>query len=49
MMGMGVLGVMAWGVAFVLGVMWLFLPWIIIAKLNQIVEELKKLNAGKNT
>ena len=34
----------AWIVGLVLGVMWLFLPWIIVSKLDEVIEELKKLN-----
>ena len=35
----------AWILGMVLGVMWLFLPWIIIAKLDEVIEELRKLNS----
>ena len=34
-----------WILGFVLGIMWLFLPWIIIAKLNEVIDELRKINA----
>ena len=35
----------AWIIGIILGVMWLFLPWIIIAKIDEVIEELRKLNA----
>ena len=35
----------AWILGIVLGVMWLFLPWIIISKIDEVIEELRKLNA----
>lgn len=38
---------LAWIIGLILGVMWLFLPWIIISKLDQVIEELKKLNRSK--
>ena len=34
----------SWIVGLILAVMWLFLPWIILAKLDEIVKELKRLN-----
>ncbi len=37
----------AWIIGIILGVMWLFLPWIIVAKLDRIIEELRKLNSRK--
>ena len=33
-----------WIVGLVLAVMWLFLPWLIIAKLDEVIAELKKIN-----
>ena len=35
---------LAWIVGTILAIMWLFLPWIMISKLDKIIEELKKLN-----
>lgn len=35
---------LAWIIGLILGVMWLFLPWIIVSKLDTVIEELKKLN-----
>lgn len=35
---------LAWIIGMILGIMWLFLPWIMISKLDQIIEELKRLN-----
>ncbi len=35
----------AWIVGIVLGIMWLFLPWIMISKIDEVIEELRKLNA----
>ena len=34
-----------WILGLILGIMWLFLPWIIIAKLNEVIDELRKLNS----
>ena len=34
----------AWIVGIILGVMWLFLPWIMIAKVDEVIEELRKIN-----
>jgi len=42
-----ILVVVAWIIGLILGVMWLFLPWIIISKIDQVIEELKKLNSQK--
>ncbi|MBN1353292.1 MAG: hypothetical protein JW994_01300 [Candidatus Omnitrophica bacterium] len=39
---------LAWGIGLILGIMWLFLPWIIISKLNEVIEELKKLNSSRS-
>jgi hypothetical protein len=36
---------LAWIIGLILGIMWLFLPWIIISKLDEVIEELKKLNS----
>ena len=36
---------LSWIVGLILGIMWLFLPWIIISKIDQVIEELKKLNS----
>jgi hypothetical protein len=33
-----------WIIGVILGIMWLFLPWIIVSKLDEVIEELKKLN-----
>ncbi|MBU1042879.1 MAG: hypothetical protein KJ915_00570 [Candidatus Omnitrophica bacterium] len=38
---------LAWIIGLILGIMWLFLPWIILSKLDQVVEELKKLNSSR--
>ena len=35
----------AWIIGIILGIMWLFLPWIIVSKLDAVIEELKKLNS----
>jgi hypothetical protein len=35
---------LAWIVGTILAIMWLFLPWIMISKLDKIIEELKRLN-----
>lgn len=40
---------LAWLIGIILGIMWLFLPWIILSKLDEVVEELKKLNSRNNT
>ena len=39
---------LTWLVGIILGLMWLFLPWIILSKLDEVVGELKKLNAKNN-
>jgi len=44
---MGTFMLLAWGIGLILGIMWLFLPWIIISKIDQIIEELKKINTKK--
>lgn len=36
--------IVAWIVGTILAIMWLFLPWIMISKLDKIIEELKRLN-----
>jgi len=36
--------IIAWIVGIVLGIMWLFLPWIVISKIDEVIEELKKIN-----
>ena len=35
----------AWVVGIVLAVMWLFLPWIIISKIDEVIEELRRINS----
>ena len=40
---------LAWLIGIILGIMRLFLPWIILSKLDEVVEELKKLNSRNNT
>ena len=35
---------LAWIIGLILGVMWLFLPWIIISKLDEVISELKRIN-----
>ncbi|MFH1776023.1 MAG: hypothetical protein ABH952_00450 [Candidatus Omnitrophota bacterium] len=35
----------AWILGLILGIMWLFLPWMIIAKLNEVITELKNINS----
>ena len=37
----------AWVLGLILGVMWIFLPWIIVAKLDEVIEELRKINSGR--
>jgi len=37
----------AWIIAIVLGIMWLFLPWIIISKIDEVIDELRKLNHSR--
>jgi len=39
---------LAWILGIILGIMWLFLPWIIISKLDEVIEELKKMNSKIN-
>lgn len=39
----------AWIIGLILGIMWLFLPWIIVSKLNEVIEELKKLNSTSSS
>ncbi len=39
----------AWIVGIVLGVMWLFLPWIMISKIDEVIEELRKLNGSRQS
>ena len=39
--------VLTWIIGLILGTMWLFLPWIIISKLDEIINQLKKLNRNK--
>jgi len=34
-------------VGIILGIMWLFLPWIIVSKIDEVIEELRKLNSAK--
>jgi hypothetical protein len=46
MFGIGM--TIAWILGIILGIMWLFLPWIIISKIDEVIQELKQLNA-KNT
>ena len=41
---LGIAMTIAWILAIILGIMWLFLPWIIISKIDEVIEELKKLN-----
>ena len=36
---------LAWIMGIILGIMWLFLPWIIISKIDEIIAELKTLNS----
>ena len=36
----------AWIVGIALGIMWLFLPWILMARIDEVIEELRKLNHG---
>ena len=38
----------AWIIGIILGVMWLFLPWIIISKLNEVIDELRRMNSKIN-
>lgn len=37
----------AWFLGVALAIMWMFLPWIIVSKLDQVIEQLKKIN-GKS-
>lgn len=37
--------VTGWILAVILGITWLFLPWIIISKLDRVIAELKRINA----
>ncbi|MDP8266814.1 MAG: hypothetical protein P9M07_07730 [Candidatus Aceula meridiana] len=39
-----ILIMIAWIVGIVLGIMWLFLPWIVISKIDEVIEELRKFN-----
>jgi len=41
---LGMTMTIAWILGIILGIMWLFLPWIIIAKIDEVIAELKKLN-----
>ena len=38
--------IVVWTMGIILGVMWCFLPWIIIAKIDEVIEELKKINSS---
>ena len=37
----------AWILGIILGIMWLFLPWIIISKLDEVIEELRRINGSR--
>ena len=39
----------AWIIGIILGIMWLFLPWIIVSKLDEVIEELRKLNSNRTS
>ena len=38
-----------WIVGFILAVLWLFLPWIIVSKLDQIIDELHKISSARGS
>jgi hypothetical protein len=40
---------LAWIIGLILGIMWLFLPWITVSKLDEVIDELKKLNANRSS
>ena len=40
-----IITMIAWITGIVLGIMWLFLPWIIIAKIDEVIKELRKLSS----
>ena len=40
---------LAWIIGIILGIMWLFLPWIIVSKLDEVIEELRKLNSNRTS
>ncbi|MDP8265891.1 MAG: hypothetical protein P9M07_02970 [Candidatus Aceula meridiana] len=40
---------MAWVIGIILGIMWLFLPWIIVSKLDEVIGELKKINNNRSS
>ncbi len=35
---------LTWIIGIILGIMWLFLPWIIVSKLDELIRELRKIN-----
>jgi len=35
----------AWILGIIMGAMWLFLPWIIISKIDEVITELRVMNA----
>jgi hypothetical protein len=39
--------IMAWVVGIVLAILWLFLPWIIISKMDEMIDELRRINNKK--
>ena len=40
----GIFGMIAWVLVMVLALTWLFLPWIIIAKMDEVVGELRTIS-----
>jgi len=36
---------LAWILGLVLAAMWIFLPWIIVSKLDEVIAELKRINS----
>ncbi len=38
--------IIAWILGLILGIMWLFLPWIIISKIDEVIAELKRINSA---
>ena len=43
-----ILTVIFWVLSFILAVLWVFLPWIIISKLDEIINELRKISTASS-
>ncbi len=43
-----ILIIVAWFLGIFLGILWLFLPWIIVSKLDEVIAELRKINAQRS-